>query len=39
MTVSLWANQVPVKTWAREAGGFEVVEPPMRLTPDGRAHL
>jgi hypothetical protein len=32
-------DQTPLATWAKQAGGFEKVIPPMRLTPTGAAHL
>jgi len=32
-------DSCPVGTWARETGGYEKHVPPMRLLPDGQAHL
>ena len=32
-------DSCPVGTWARETGGYEKLVPPMRLLPNGQAHL
>ena len=32
-------DHTPVASWAKQAGGFEKPNPPMRLTPTGAAHL
>jgi hypothetical protein len=32
-------DSCPVGTWAKEFGGYEQHAPPMRLLPNGKAHL
>lgn len=32
-------DSCPVGTWAKEVGGWETSTPPMRLLPNGQAHL